>query len=277
MLLNEIQSYYASLQLAPNSTLAYQRNKLKEFLHLYILNFIYKRDVFRDLIFYGGTCLRHCFNLPRLSEDLDFEYLNGSFPFDLLEQELKKYFSSELKYGELVTKIQKFRIYLKFPVLAQLRIVSPDESEFLHLKIEINQTTHEAGTYAIETHPFFGMQQTFFIKRYDLSTLMASKLNALIARTWTRNNKQIGEISTIKGRDYFDLLWYMARKVAPRITFTKFTSPETLWGEISKRVSIVKESHIENDLVDFLDNPSEAREFAANFKQSFTALMRANY
>lgn len=48
------------------------RNLLKEYLHYFVLDFIYNSE-FKDLIFYGGSCLRILYDLPRMSEDLDFE------------------------------------------------------------------------------------------------------------------------------------------------------------------------------------------------------------
>ena len=51
------------------------RNVLKEELQNFILNFIYTSK-YKDLIFTGGTCLRKNYGLNRLSEDLDFDYIN---------------------------------------------------------------------------------------------------------------------------------------------------------------------------------------------------------
>ena len=50
----------------------FKRNLLKEYLQILSLSFIYSQKEYQSLIFYGGSCLRHCFGLPRLSEDLDF-------------------------------------------------------------------------------------------------------------------------------------------------------------------------------------------------------------
>ena len=50
----------------------YKRNLLKEYLQVLILDFIYSSPKYGGLIFYGGTCLAHCFGLRRLSEDIDF-------------------------------------------------------------------------------------------------------------------------------------------------------------------------------------------------------------
>lgn len=52
----------------------YQRNLIKDKLQNYILYFVYNSKDFQDLVFTGGTCLRKIYNLPRLSENLNFDY-----------------------------------------------------------------------------------------------------------------------------------------------------------------------------------------------------------
>ena len=48
------------------------RARLKEVIHYNVLDALYNSE-FKELIFYGGTCLRVLYDLPRMSEDLDFE------------------------------------------------------------------------------------------------------------------------------------------------------------------------------------------------------------
>lgn len=274
MLLAELESFYRQISAAPHGA-NYLRNRLKEFLHLYLLDFIYKHAQFRELIFYGGTCLRHCFGLPRLSEDLDFEYLHGEFPFRDMADEIEAHFRAVHHYRGLSIKLQKFRLYLKFPVLRQLGFAALDSSDFLHVKVEINSTSHPVGTFATEVQPLFIMQKTFYAKRYDLPTLMASKINALISRTWMRKSK-IGEIqSDAKGRDYFDLLWYMQRKVVPNLAFTNFASPAALWEAVGARVNSVNPVSVRNDLIDFLEDPRGADDFVRNLPEAFKTLLKA--
>jgi hypothetical protein len=48
----------------------FKRNLLKEYLQVLALSFIYSQRAYQSLIFYGGSCLRHCFEIERLSEEL---------------------------------------------------------------------------------------------------------------------------------------------------------------------------------------------------------------
>jgi len=47
------------------------RNILKETLQYYVLDFLYNSSYGENLIFTGGSALRICYGLNRLSEDLD--------------------------------------------------------------------------------------------------------------------------------------------------------------------------------------------------------------
>lgn len=276
MLIEDLQSYCHTLNVRAQP-LYYARNVLKEYLHIHILDYLYKHPNYKELIFYGGTCLRYCFDLPRLSEDLDFEYLQGNFDFTLLEHDLHEFFVKQLIYDKIVIQPQKFRLYLKFPILKDLAIAKAGESEYLNVKLEINSTSYASETYTTEIQPVFKHKQTFFIRRYDLPTLMASKLNALINRTWSRNDKVRGTFTDVKGRDFYDLLWYMARRVKPNIAFSTCASEEELWGKVQKRVKEVNPNSLYNNLVNFLEKPDEAKDWGLNFKESFNALYEANY
>ena len=50
-----------------------RRNALKEELQYYVLNFIYHHPEHSKWIMYGGSALRICHDLNRMSVDLDFE------------------------------------------------------------------------------------------------------------------------------------------------------------------------------------------------------------
>ena len=66
--------------------------RLKERLQLYVLDYIYNSPEYNHLTLYGGTALRVCFNLNRMSEDIDFETTR---PFDKgrFAKEIKNYFT----------------------------------------------------------------------------------------------------------------------------------------------------------------------------------------
>ena len=101
---------------------------------------------------------------------------------------------------------------------------------------------------------------------------MASKINALINRSWTKHDRASGTITDAKGRDYFDLLWYMQKGVQPKLEFTAFKSKKALWEAVDEKVKGVKVTSLKNDLQDFLENPADALDFSRNFQAGFAAL-----
>jgi len=246
------QQNYASL---------YIRSMLKEYLQIYVLNFIYlNHEYSRTFVFTGGTCLRHCFGLNRLSEDLDFD-LKKTIDSNLFASQLKKYFAANYQYQDVeISVLQKGRqILLKFPVLYELGISNRSESNLLHVKIDISQMTssiYDTNTSLKSLHGF-----NYLVTHYDLPSLMAGKITAIFTR-----NRMIGKenISIIKGRDYFDLLWYLQQKVTPNlprindILKTNYTFNEllTLIDDKVKQAVTVQLQYFKQDLIPFIDNPS---------------------
>jgi len=93
--------------------LLFKRNLVKEYLQVLILSFLYSKKEYRNLVFYGGSCLRHCFNLPRLSEDLDFVDIKNEVNLKNLAQDIENFFKKKAGI-KITSKIQKFRILFKF-------------------------------------------------------------------------------------------------------------------------------------------------------------------
>lgn len=199
-----------------DTTDVFKRNAVKEYLQILALSFIYSARPYQDLVFYGGSCLKHCFDLPRLSEDLDFVDLKKDVNLDKLAEDLKKFFKKELSI-DITAKIQKFRIYLKFPVLRELRLTGAAESDFLILKIEVFNEFDFCGDYRVEMMPVFKFGNSLLVKTFDLPTLMATKIRAILFRRWEKIDKSGKILARAKGRDYFDLMWYFEKGIAPNL------------------------------------------------------------
>ena len=92
-------------------------NSLREYIQYVILSEIYNSRDFKKMIFKGGSCMRIGYDLPRLSEDLDFDYLPKSLVKKPLTS-LAEYLLGQIKnkqFNLIETKIQSDnRLYLKF-------------------------------------------------------------------------------------------------------------------------------------------------------------------
>jgi len=183
---------------------------LKEFLQAYTLDFLYNHPVYRKLNFYGGTCLHVIYGLNRLSEDID---LDNSNEIDLsnLENDLLTFYRSNIGYADVTAKTQigewgVRRTTLKFPILYALGLTS-QANEPLHMKVEVSQ--HKQISIVHRT-PVLLFGRSFVAAHFSLETMMAGKMLACLER-----NFQKGEGAMIKGRDFYDLLWFMQQKIQP--------------------------------------------------------------
>jgi hypothetical protein len=273
MIVEELKAI-ASRASQRNLTSPYIRSLLKEHLQIYVLNLIYTSQKYRkNFIFTGGTCLRHCFGLNRLSEDLDFDLKT---PIDAgdLKQEVDTYFRSEWRYTDLQVAIlqQGKQILLKFPVLRQLGLASASESDLLFVKIDLSPLPSEIfaeNTTLRNTNNF-----TYIVTHYDLPSLMASKIAAVLTRQreWGRENTKI-----VKGRDYFDLLWFLEKKTYPTFDRTcdilgaQYT-PAQLLQLIDNKVNAatgINRLSFKQDLLPYIDNSEVIDGYIESYKENY--------
>ncbi len=116
------------------------RNLLKEALQFYVLDFIYNSPYGRNVIFTGGSTLRICFELNRLSEDIDLDLeWDAKIDTSKLAKDILLYFNQKLDFPKIkfAIKGKTKKIYLKFPILYDLGIANKSESENLFVKVEI--------------------------------------------------------------------------------------------------------------------------------------------
>jgi hypothetical protein len=166
---------------------------------------------FARAAFHGGTCLRIFFGLRRFSEDLDFvlRKRDPSFAWPPYLEALRARFDAE---GLDVDTIDRSALsdaavkkaFLKTNSLGQLLDVwlphARDPRRKLRVKLEID--THPPGEPALETR-FLTFPAQRGVTVQTLSSAFAGKLHALLCRSY------------VKGRDWYDLLWFIERRVAP--------------------------------------------------------------
>lgn len=230
----------------------YKRNLLKEYLQLLVLDFIYSHPKYSGLIFYGGSCLAQCYGLPRLSEDLDFVDLKKKVELADLAADLKNYFSRKTDLPAR-TVTQKFRVYLKFPILNELGAAPAGGSNYLFLKIEVFSKFDFCAKFKTEIIPLFKFNRTVLVKTFDLPTLMATKIGAVLNRRWSKNDKQGNGLVKVKGRDYFDLMWYLKKGVEPNWRCLGLKKEE-LKNELLKSIERLDKRSIELDLEALIDD-----------------------
>lgn len=260
---------------------AYIINRLKEHLQLRILNYLYNRKSYnRKLIFTGGTCLRFCFDLPRLSEDLDFDY-EGDLDAGEIGRVVARHLEESLQIKDIRCSVkgENRKIYLKFPVLEELGL-SFGGSRVLYLKIEPMPAPKAPAS--MEVSPISKEGFYFFIRRYSLPDLMAGKINAFLTRVFVKGSDSEGDF---KGRDVFDLIWYMSRNIQPNWERLKILLAGTnyenrgwpgLLGDIEKKLKNTKKSHISGDIQYLIEDQNALRAFLSNYPEIFRQYSRAS-
>lgn len=252
----------------------YIKSLLKEYLQIYVLNFIYLNPIYgKQLIFTGGTCLRHCYDLARLSEDLDFD-IEKEIDVEKFKEDLEKYFKVEYLYEEVVIGVLQRgkQILLKFPVLYELGLANQSESNFLYVKIDLSII--ESKNYKVITTLKSLYNFNYIVSHYDLSSLMASKIVTVLTR-----NRLIGKenLEIIKGRDYFDLLWFLDKKVYPNwdrindLLKKNYSISEVvkLIDEKVEKAVISQKQYFKQDLNAFINNPQILDKYIESYKQNY--------
>ena len=185
----------------------YLRNILKEEIQNFILQYIYNSDLYKEFIFTGGTCLRKVYGLPRLSEDLDFDY-QKSFDVNKFSEDIRTYFVSKLLYKDVDIKIapHKRTVFIKFPrLLLDLELIeNSSQSSMLFVRCDFSE--ENVGIFNVEINSISTSDYTVFVKNYDLSTLFANKIHAFLTREFFKGQDQA---LSFKGRDVFDIIWFI--------------------------------------------------------------------
>lgn len=190
-----------------------RQNKLKEAIQYLVLDFIYHHSEYGKWVMYGGSALRIIHGLDRMSVDLDFEvahHIDKTF-LEELKKEIETHFINT--YGTTsdfltLKTISTRSLLLKFNVGNALDF--GHTSKQVHVKIDLNNFV--TSKIVTERRPINHGQISFVILTYNKGTLMASKIAAILLR----EERGVGNNTyDYKGRDIYDLLWYMKEKTVP--------------------------------------------------------------
>ncbi len=231
------------------------KNYLKEYLQYLALDFIYNHKDYKNFIFTGGSCLRICFGAPRLSEDLDFDLYKKDYEkLDMakLAKSFKEHFRKRYLTAIEIKRQANKRIYLKFPTLKELGLANQSESDFLYVKVEIDKTNFKKP--GVEFTPVSSYGFNFVARNYALPFLMNGKLNAIFGRRWFKGKENKIDI---KGRDFYDLYWYLQKGIFPE------------WKNLKVSVGISTESQLKRELFKIIDKNVTPQKLSYDLKNFF--------
>ena len=175
-----------------------RRAILREYIQNIILNNIYKSREGIRMYFMGGTALRYCYRLPRLSEDLDFNAKNLSYRVLLkISEDAVKSLEYEGFNAELTTDERDglYTAKINLPDIMHQYGITDKRGVDLMVKLEVDQPSWTLKTQPhILSHYGFNYTATVMAE----SALITEKLLAMMNRT--------------RGRDIYDLIYMLKKK-----------------------------------------------------------------
>ena len=185
-----------------------EEQALREITQEVVLAALGRTDFFTQAAFQGGTCLRIFHGLPRFSEDLDFTLATTNFSFQLgpyletISAELTAFgYALEIDERDKAGAVRTG--FLKDDSLGGLLRLGYRSStgplRKIRIKLEVDTHPPEGARYHM---PILDFPFAAAVRVFDPPSLLAGKIHALLCRPYT------------KGRDWYDFIWYAARKIA---------------------------------------------------------------
>jgi len=186
---------------------------LREVMQEIALLGLWRSKFLENAAFYGGTALRVLYGLDRFSEDLDFSLLEKRQNFDLgdyseaLKRELASFgFAVEIESRPKPASAAIQSAFLKADTRTQMITVEFDKG--LVQKVPRNQVLKIKLEIDVDPPPGFATEVRyllrpvpFSVRTFSLPDLFAGKMHAVLCRGWK---------SRVKGRDWYDLVWFAA-------------------------------------------------------------------
>lgn len=172
---------------------------VREYLQARILEGLQQAGAFFCLSFHGGTSLRFLYDIPRYSEDLDFalESLPERYDFTSYLTTIQRRMAAENYVVEIRAKKEQPPVnnaFIRFPGLLYELGLSPNITQVITIKLAVD-TNPPPG--AVSETTLLQRHVALHLRHHDRASLMAGKLLAVFNRSY------------LKGRDWYDLWWYL--------------------------------------------------------------------
>ncbi|MBR6223800.1 MAG: nucleotidyl transferase AbiEii/AbiGii toxin family protein [Lachnospiraceae bacterium] len=258
-----------------------RKNSIKEVVQDIVLCGLARAGFFQKAAFYGGTALRIFYGLDRFSEDLDFSLMSIDHNFKLdeylpvVEKELNSYgfrFKAETKRKSKESDV--LSAFVKGNTKEHILLCYADEqlantivgSEMIKVKFEVDTTP---PPYAGYERKFRLLPIPYEINLYDMPSLFAGKVHAVICRAWKNR---------IKGRDLYDYVFYLSHQTPinlkhlnARLVDSDFedvslnTSLDEVKSILYRRFEMIDYSQAKNDVLPFIHNPASLDVWSKDF------------
>jgi len=216
---------------------------------------------FEKAAFYGGTCLHLLHGLPRYSEDMDFSLLEPDLGF-----RFEDYFPAVVDEFKLAGKDVEIKMKHKGQPSAIESAFLKESSDVFDIgfttekrvKVKIEVDIDPPPKFTTEMLPY-AEPRAFWTRAYTLTDLFAGKVSAALFRKWQRR---------IKGRDWYDVIWYIVKRVpldlvhlverakesAPGVDVS---TPEKVLAAFEEKIEAIDFAAAAEDVRPYLQDPSE--------------------
>jgi predicted nucleotidyltransferase component of viral defense system len=256
-----------------------KQNATHEVMQEIVLAGLYKAGFFDCAAFYGGTCLRIFYGLPRFSEDMDFSLLQADENFAL-----ENYFEPIIAEFKVIGKEV---IINKKAKTTQTNVESAflkENTEIYSLqfttekqtKIKIEVDTQPPSDFVTE-YKLLMLPFSFMTRCYSLPDLYAGKMHAFLFRNWKNR---------VKGRDWYDFEWYVRNNITLNFTHLqkrakqinaldeKDFAPDIFKKMLKERIEKTNIETVKNDVRSFLKNPQEMEIWSTSYFLQLAEMMR---
>jgi len=192
-------------QFTPSMPPEEKLNRTREFLQIMALKNLSDQNAFGNIAFVGGTALRILYDIRRFSEDLDFSLVSPKgYKFETLSAGLVRHFNLNNLDVECKPKVENtvHSAFLKFPGILKELGLGAFEAQKLSIKLEVDSDPPKGWNL---TETTLNKTYMFSVRHFDLPSMLATKIHACFFRKYT------------KGRDFYDLVWYLGMKIFPNI------------------------------------------------------------
>lgn len=200
-----------------------KKNAIKEVMQELVLCGLSRAGFFNKAAFYGGTALRIFYGLDRFSEDLDFSLMISDPEFNLedyfpiLSKEVESYgLNVDIQTKKKSVDSQIKSAFLKADTKEHMLLFYPNEhitgishGELIKIKFEVDIDPPKHASYEVK---YRLLPAPYEVNLYDAPSLFAGKIHAVICRGWKNR---------IKGRDLYDLIFYVSRNVPVNLIHLK--------------------------------------------------------
>jgi len=274
------------IKLYEAKTLYDKENAIKEVVQEIVLCGLSRAGFFQSAAFYGETALRIFYGLDRFSEDLGFSLKVPDSGFDLgaylptLEREVRSYglnFNVETKEKVADSAIKS--AFLKGSTKEHILMFYADErlapsiaaSKLIKVKFKVDTNPPE---YAAFERKYRLLPIPYEINLYDMTSLFAGKIHAVICRAWK---------TRVKGRDLYDYVFFLSRGTRVNLRHLEARLAQSGFIEADRTIALddVKDmlntrfdqidfEQAKHDVLPFIRNPDALALWSADFFKGIT-------